>query len=153
MSAASGEATVLAKNLPELDPTKSRYPSLNYTRSRIELASVLAVMTLFWRIHCIGNRGEESESESFWPVSVEGFPDLLSRIFFYTLATFGYFFFYFNLIIYPPAILPCSQNWEKVPSEWLFWLEGKLMMDVRATLRFLSNVDVFSCLLVLVQTV
>ena len=41
-------------------------------------------------------------------------PDLPSRIVFYTLAAFDYFFSFFNLIIYPPAILPSSQNLEKV---------------------------------------
>ena len=35
---------------------------------------------------------------------------------------------YFNLILYPPAILPCSQSWEKARREWQFWLEEKLMM-------------------------
>ena len=48
--------------------------------------------------------------------------------FFYTLAAFDYFFSYFNLIIYPPAILPCSQNWEKAHREWQFWLKGKLIV-------------------------
>ena len=55
-------------------------------------------------------------------------PDLLSKIFFYKSTAFHYFFPYFNLIIYPPAILPSSQNWEKARREWQFWLEGKLMM-------------------------
>ena len=55
-------------------------------------------------------------------------PDLPPTILFYTLAAFDFFFSYFNLIIYPPAILPCSQNWEKARREWQFWLEGKLMM-------------------------
>ena len=55
-------------------------------------------------------------------------PDLPSRIFFCTLAAFDYFFSYFNSIIYPPAILPCSQDWEKAHREWQFWLEGKLIM-------------------------
>ena len=49
-------------------------------------------------------------------------------MFFYALAAFDYFFSYSNLIIYPPAILPCSQNWEKARREWQFRLEGKLVM-------------------------
>ena len=59
---------------------------------------------------------------------LKAIPDLPSTIFFYTLAAFDYFFSYFNLIIYPPAILPCSQNWEKARREWQSWLEEKLMM-------------------------
>ena len=54
--------------------------------------------------------------------------DLSSRIYFRTLAAFDYFFFYFSLIIYPPAILPSSQNWKKARREWQFWLEEKLMI-------------------------
>ena len=56
MTALSGKAIVLPRNVPELDPTNSRYPSFNYPRWRIELASVLAIITSFWRIHCIGKR-------------------------------------------------------------------------------------------------
>ena len=41
---------------------------------------------------------------------IKAIPDLPSRISFYKLAAFDYFFSYFNLIIYPPAILPSSQN-------------------------------------------
>ena len=55
-------------------------------------------------------------------------PDLHLRLFFYTWAAFDYFFSYSNLIIYPPAIFPSSQNWEKARREWQFWLEGKLTM-------------------------
>ena len=55
-------------------------------------------------------------------------PDLPSRIFFHKLAAFDYFFSYFDLIIYPPAIFAWSQNWEKARKEWQFWLKGKLMM-------------------------
>ena len=40
-------------------------------------------------------------------------PDLPSRILFYSITAFDYLFSYFNLIIYPLAILFCSQNWEK----------------------------------------
>ena len=42
MTASSGKAIVLPKNVPELDPTNGKYSPLNYSRSRIELASVLA---------------------------------------------------------------------------------------------------------------
>ena len=45
-------------------------------------------------------------------------PHLSSRIFFYTLAAFDHFSSYFNLIICPPDILFCSQNWEKAHREW-----------------------------------
>ena len=55
-------------------------------------------------------------------------PDLPSTIFFYELPAFDFFFSYLNLIIYPPATLLCSQNWEKAHGEWEFWLEGKLVM-------------------------
>ena len=55
-------------------------------------------------------------------------PDLLSIIFFCSLPVFNCLFSYFDLIIYPSAILPSSQNWEKARREWQFWLEGKLMM-------------------------
>ena len=50
---------------------------------------------------------------------------LIDWFFFYTLAPFDYFFSYFRLILYPPAILPRSQNWKKTRS---FDSEGKLMM-------------------------
>ena len=73
ITASSRKAIVLPKNLTELDPTNSSYPS---------------------------------------------------RMSFYTLAALAYFFSYFNLIIYPPAILPSSQNWEKARREWQFRLEG-----------------------------
>ena len=58
-------------------------------------------------------------------VGSKPFPDLPSTIYFRTLAAFDYFFSYFDLIIYPPAILPSSQNREKAQREWQFWLEGK----------------------------
>ena len=45
MTASSREATVSPKKVPELDPTSSRYPLLNYSKSRIQLASVLVIMT------------------------------------------------------------------------------------------------------------
>ena len=54
--------------------------------------------------------------------------DLSPRIFFYTLAAFDYLSPYFNLIIFPSAILPCSQKWAKARREGKFWLEGKLTM-------------------------
>ena len=104
------------KIVPELDPTNSRYPSLNYPRSRIECILILALITSFWRIRCIWRSRKSLESSH------------LSRTFFYSLATFDYFFFYFNLLIYSSVILSCSQNWEKACREWQFWLEGKLMM-------------------------
>ena len=59
---------------------------------------------------------------------VKAIPDLPSTILLYTLAAFDCFFSYFNLIVYSPAILPCSQNWEKAHREWQFWLEGQLIM-------------------------
>ena len=49
MTASSGKAIVLPMNVTELDPTNSRYPSFNHTRSRFELTSVLAIITQFWR--------------------------------------------------------------------------------------------------------
>ena len=55
-------------------------------------------------------------------------PDLPSRMFFYTLAAFDYFFSYFTLIVYPPAILLCPQNWKEARKEWQFSLKGKLML-------------------------
>ena len=67
----SCKAVVLPENVPDLDSANSGYPSLNYPRSRIELALVLAIITSFWRISCIGNRWEECENESFWPASVQ----------------------------------------------------------------------------------
>ena len=56
MTASSRKATVLQKKVHELDPTNTKYSALNYPRSRIEMASVLAIMIQFWRIRCIGNR-------------------------------------------------------------------------------------------------
>ena len=64
----------------------------------------------------------------FDPRRFKVIPDLPLRIFFYTSPAFDYFFSYSDSIIYPPAILPCSQNWEKARREWQSWLEGKLMM-------------------------
>ena len=45
MTASSHKAIVLPKKITDPDPTSARYPSLNYPRSRIELASVLAIIT------------------------------------------------------------------------------------------------------------
>ena len=53
MTLSSRKTTVLLKSVLELDSTNSRYLSFNYPRSRIELASVLAIVTLLWRIRCI----------------------------------------------------------------------------------------------------
>ena len=129
MTASSPKAIVLPKKVTKLDPTSTRYPSLNYPRSRIELASVLAIVNLFWRKRCIGNRKEMSENESLWSASVQSHAQRFAfESFFYTLVALDYFFFYFNLIIYPPAMLPCSQNRKKARREWQVWLEGKLMM-------------------------
>ena len=64
----------------------------------------------------------------FDPRWFKAVPDLHSRILFCTLTAFDYFFSYFDLIIYPPAVLHCSQNREKAHREWHFWLGAKLMM-------------------------
>ena len=71
MTASSRKAIVLPKNVTELDPTNSRYPSLNYSRSRSELVPVLVIITSFWRIRWKGSRKEESKNESFWYASVQ----------------------------------------------------------------------------------
>ena len=91
MTAFSRKAKVLPKMVTELDLTKSRYPSLNYPKSRSELASVLAIITSFWRIRCIGNKQESLKMSHF--DLLEAIPDLPSTIFFYTLPAFDYFFF------------------------------------------------------------
>ena len=91
MTGSSRKAKVLPKNVPELDPTNSRYPSFNYPRSRIELASVLAIMTQFWRIRCIGNRKEESENGSFWSASVQSHSWLAFDNFFLHINSFRLF--------------------------------------------------------------
>ena len=70
-------------------------------------------------------------------------PDLPSRNVFYTLAALDYFFSYFNWIIYPPAILPCSKNWEKAHKDRHFWLGKEVDDDARATLRFPLKIDLF----------
>ena len=74
---------------------------------------------------------------------LKAIPDLPSTIFFYTLAAFDYFFSYFDLIIYPPAILPSSQIWKKkhAKKDSFDWRE--VDDGVKATLRFLSKVDFF----------
>ena len=47
MTATLRKSMVLPENYPELDPTNSKYSSSNYPRLRIELASVLALITQF----------------------------------------------------------------------------------------------------------
>ena len=44
-TASSRKALVRPKNVTKLDPTNSRYPSLNHPKSRVEWASVLAIIT------------------------------------------------------------------------------------------------------------
>ena len=143
MTASSCKAIVLPQNVPELDPTNGEWPPLNYPKSRIGLASVLAVITSFWRISCTGTGRKSLKMNHCDPRRFKAIPDLPSTIFFYTSTAFDYFFFYFNLIIHPPAILPCSQNWEKARREWQFWLEGKLMMVWGRRWGSLSKVDFF----------
>ena len=70
-------------------------------------------------------------------------PDLSSRIFPYTLVAFDRFFSYCNLIIYPPAILPCSQNWEEAHWKWLVLIPREVDDGARAMLRFLSKAESF----------
>ena len=141
MTASSRKATVLPKNVPELDPTNSRYPLLNYPKSRIELVSVLAIIlkdTLY---------REKVGRVWKWVVLIrvgsKPFLTCFRQFFFYTLAALDYFFSYFNLIIYPPAILPCSQNWEKAHRGMAVLTRRGVDDGVRATLRFLSKVDFF----------
>ena len=84
------KAIVSPRDVPELDPTNSRCPSFNYPKSRIELASVLSIITWFWRIRCIWSRKEESENDSFWSASFLSNSWLALRIFFCTLTAFDY---------------------------------------------------------------
>ena len=56
MTASSRTAMVLPKNVTESSRANGRCPSLDYPKSRIELASFLAIITQFWRIRCIGNK-------------------------------------------------------------------------------------------------
>ena len=70
----------------------------------------------------------EAENESFWSASVQSHSWLAFDNFLHNLAALNYFFSYFNLIICPPAILPCYQYWEKARREWQYWLEEKLTM-------------------------
>ena len=71
-------------------------------------------------------------------------PDLPSTIFFYALAIFDYFFSYCNLIIYSPAVLPCSQKLKENTQGMAVLTRREVDAGVRATLRLLSEVDFFS---------
>ena len=70
-------------------------------------------------------------------------PDLFSRIFLYTLAALDYFFFYFNLILYPPAILPCFSKLRESTQGMAVLTRREVDDGVRATVRFLSKVQFF----------
>ena len=95
MTASSRKPRVLSEEVTEQDHTSSRYPSLNYPRLGIELASILAIITWFWRMCCIGNTGTGRKSlkmSHFNLRLVKAIPDLPARIFLYTLPAFDYFF-------------------------------------------------------------
>ena len=68
-------------------------------------------------------------------------PDLPSRIVFYTLAAFDYFFSYFNFIIYPSAILLLFSEWRESTQRMACLTRREVDDGVRATLKFLSKVD------------
>ena len=70
----------------------------------------------------------EAENESFWSASVQSHFWLAFENFLHNLAALNYFFSYIDSIIYPPAILPCYQYWEKARREWQYWLKGTLLM-------------------------
>ena len=129
MTASWGKAIVLPERVVESDHTNSRCPSLHYPKSRIGLVAVLAIVTSFWRIRCIGNRKEESENESFWSASVQSHSWLAFEKFFsihWRLSTISSLTLTQSSIHLPFS--PSSQNWEKARREWQFWLEGKLIM-------------------------
>ena len=142
MTASSGKAIVLPKNISKLDPTNNRYSSLNYPRSRIELASVLAIITSFWRIHCIGIRWEESENESFWSASVQSHFWLAFENFFLHISGFRLFLLlYLNhpSTCYSPLLSKLRESMQGMAV--LTW--RKVDHGIRATLRVLSRVNFF----------
>ena len=123
------------------DPTSGRYPSLHYSRSRSELASVLVIITQILKVTLYREQVGKSLKMrlSFWSASVPSHFWLAFENFCHALATIDYFFSCFSFIIYPPAILFCSQNWEKIHREWQFWLGREVDDGVRTTLRFLPS--------------
>ena len=70
-------------------------------------------------------------------------PDLPPSMFFYTLAASDYFVSYFNLIIYPPAILPLFSKLRESRQGMAVLTRREVEHGVRATLRFLSKVEFF----------
>ena len=70
-------------------------------------------------------------------------PDLPSTIFFLYISDFRLYLLLFNLIIYPPTILPLFSKWRESTQGMAVLTRREVDGGVRAPLRFLSKVDLF----------
>ena len=153
MTALLRKAIAYQKTFPNWIIPKSRYPSLNYPRSRSELVSVLAITTQFWRIRWIGNRQEVSENESFWSASVQshfwlGFEDRFLYISGFRLSLLLLWLDHLSTC-YSPLFSKLRESTQGMAVV----SRREVNYGVRRMLRFLSKLDCFSFLPILVQTV
>ena len=141
MTASSGKSGSLPRNVLELDPINNRYPSLNYPRWRIELASALTIITYFWRIRCIGKRKEESENESFWSASVQSHSWLAFKNCFLYITGFRLLLFLLKLNHLSTCYSSLFSKLRESTQGMAALTRREVDHCVRATLRLLSEVD------------
>ena len=134
-----------------IEPYQQQMPFIELPRSRIELASVLAIITSFWRIRWVGYRWEESENESFWSASfLKAFLTCFREFFsiHYRLSTIS------SLTLTQLSTYSfCSENWDKARREWQFWLERELDDGCQGYVKVSFRSRLFFFLRVLVRTV
>ena len=136
MTASSRKAIVLPKNVPEMDPTSNRYSSLSQPKIEdwISLSSGHHDSILKETL----NREQVGRVWKWVILICVGFkaiPDLLSTIFFYTLATIDYFFSYFNLIILSTCYSPLFSKLRESTQGMAVLSRRKVDDSLRATLR------------------
>ena len=130
---------VLPKNVPESDPTSARYPSLNYSTSKTEWASVTSNLTSFWRRHRVGTGRESLTVCHFGMGRFSALFWLVFQNFSFGSAAFDCFFFYYNLITHPPAtVLSFSKLRESTPGVEVL-TRSQVDYAVRAPSRFFSK--------------
>ena len=140
MTASLCKAIVLPINVTELDPTNSGYPSLNYPRSGIELASVLAIMTQFWRIRKSRKSLKISHFDMCW---FKAIPDLPSTIFFPYINGFWLFLLLLLLDHLSTCYSPLFSKLRGSTRGMAVLIRREVDDGVRATLTFPSKVESF----------
>ena len=111
MTLSSRKNSGLPKNVPEADPTITRYLSCRITQDRRFNKLILFLLILFRRRrYGIWGQVGNLKSSHFDLHRFNAISDLSCEFFFYGLAAFDYLFFHFNSMTHPPAILICFQN-------------------------------------------